>query len=528
MKSTLPTLPPPRDSAATSQPEAAGPGKAAPSVPAAAGVVAPATLDFALLRGALEEIPFGVATTRGAALLYANEALSRIFGAPGLEQRQVSDLFTPSIYADIARALEETRVFDDRVKSRGFDGRELDLEVHVEQYSSEAQGTGGFLVVRDVSAEASALGRLVEQLAGALFRVRVADAAIELVSPGIARITGIDAARCVKSPVLLTTLLSGEERERVAFLYRRMVKGDLPTANAQVSLRRPDGVTRVVQIRANARRDTGGFVRHIDGVIIDAARDPETAPAEGPHRPEPAFFERDATARATMDLTHDVLREASQQLNAVAREVRALRALIRTHARAIPADTVTEIGLRLDSLTSASGAAGALNRGARQALSRGSLGGTLGEILDAVRGTLAPTIGDGAVIIDTGDAAAFVVPDHVEGLTLAITHLALRAFRFAGSGTVRLTAHRVPSEPPALRRGPPREQVTVEILGAAPADLADSAMEISSEMLRTVSRPEEADFAHGAAQALIAVAGGAIESDDASFSTARSVVRLRG
>ncbi len=301
MKSPLPNLPPALGPAAPSQPPAA------PSVPAAAGVVAPATLDFALLRGALEEIPFGVATTRGAALLYANEALSRIFGAPSLEQRQVSDLFTPSVYADIARALEETRVFDDRVKSRGFDGRELDLEVHVEQYSSEAQGTGGFLVVRDVSAEASALGRLVEQLAGALFRVRVADAAIELVSPGIARITGIDAARCVKSPVLLTTLLSGEERERVAFLYRRMVKGDLPTANAQVSLRRPDGVTRVVQIRANARRDTGGFVRHIDGVIIDAARDPETAPAEGPHRPEPAFFERDATARATMDLTHDVV-----------------------------------------------------------------------------------------------------------------------------------------------------------------------------------------------------------------------------
>ena len=39
----------------------------------------PATLDFALLRGAIEEIPIGVATMREGAIVYANEALAHIF-----------------------------------------------------------------------------------------------------------------------------------------------------------------------------------------------------------------------------------------------------------------------------------------------------------------------------------------------------------------------------------------------------------------------------------------------------------------
>ena len=63
-----------------------------------------ATLDFALLRGALEEIPFGVATTRGDSILYANEALARIFGVPQgvLENKQVAQLFTESTVLGLA------------------------------------------------------------------------------------------------------------------------------------------------------------------------------------------------------------------------------------------------------------------------------------------------------------------------------------------------------------------------------------------------------------------------------------------
>ena len=67
----------------------------------------------------------------------------------------------------------------------------------------------------------------------------------------------------------------------------------------------------------------------------------------------------------------------------------------------------------------------------------------------------------------------------------------------------------------------------IEIAGTAPADMADVAVEISSELVNTVPRPAEADQAYHAAQVLIAAAGGALESDDASFSSARTVVRLR-
>ena len=78
-------------------------GAAAPQAPPASGEVVPAytvaipgaplrpslrlppaTLDFALMRGALEEMPFGVATMRGDVVVYANETLTRLFGAqPG-------------------------------------------------------------------------------------------------------------------------------------------------------------------------------------------------------------------------------------------------------------------------------------------------------------------------------------------------------------------------------------------------------------------------------------------------------------
>src|SRR5262249_23848294 len=156
-----------------------------------------------------------------------------------------------------------------------FDGRSIDVEVHIEQYTSEVQSVGGFFVVRDVSLELGALGRLVDHIGGALFRVRVADGAIELLSPAIGKLTRVDAATCSQHPALLTALVSTEERERVMFLYRRLARGEIPMASAQVSLRRQDGAVRVLQIRATGRRDTGGVVRHIDGVVSDAGRDVE-------------------------------------------------------------------------------------------------------------------------------------------------------------------------------------------------------------------------------------------------------------
>ncbi|APR85493.1 Hypothetical protein A7982_10842 [Minicystis rosea] len=481
----------------------------------------------------MEEIPFGVATTRGDVVVYANDAMTRLFGAVagGLENKPLSALFAPSSFAEIARSHADGRVFDGRVTALVDGGRELLLDVHIEWYSSEVQGTGGFLVARDLSLELGALGRLIEQLGGAHFRLRVTEGVLESVSPSIAKLTGLDAAKCITRPVLITTLVSNEERERVAFLYRRMAKGELPAANAQVSLRRADGVTRLVQIRATARRDTSGAVRHIDGIIIDAARDPDAAPGvvdaarvEGASDPS-----NDPAARATGDLAYELLRETSQHLTSLFREVRALRGALRAYEAEIPPDIAAELTARVDAIAGAAGATGALNRGVRHALARASMGATLGEILEGIRATLGPAIGDGSIKVDAGDAAAIVIPEHIDELTLALTHLALRAYRFAGSGALRLSARRVappPLEPRGLRRAS-GEHAIIEIVADAPLDLAGAAMEISSDMLRTIPRPDEVDVAHNAAQTLIASAGGVIESDDASFSTARTVVRLK-
>ncbi|MFT3775583.1 MAG: PAS domain-containing protein [Minicystis sp.] len=500
--------------------------------------VPPATLDFALLRGALEEIPFGVATTRGDVVLYANESLNRMFGVSngGLERKGFGDLFAPASYAEISRALAEARVFDGRVVALVDGGREVPLDVHIEWYSSEAQGTGGFVVAREVALELGALGRLVEQLGGALFRIRVGDGTLESVSPAITKLTGLDPTKCITRPVLLTTLVSSEERERVGFLYRRMAKGELLSANAQVSLRREGGITRLVQIRATARRDAGGAVRHIDGIVIDAARDPDAASASLDVRDGGAADrDRDPAARATMDLTYEMLRETSQHLTMLFREVRSIRNALKAHAPSLPADIVSELTARIDAVAAAAGATGALNRGVRHALARASMGATLGEVLEGVRATLGPSIGDASIRVDAGDAGSMVIPERVDELTLALTHLALRAFRFAGSGSLRICARRTPPPPPdprhppmrTGRRPPERDHAVVEIIADAPADLADAAMEISSDMLRTVPRPDEADHAHQAAQMLIAAAGGMIETDDATFSMARSVVRLK-
>ena len=96
-------------------------------------------------------------------------------------------------------------------------------------------------------------------LGAALFRVRVEDGALELASPGDRRLTGIDAATCMQHPVLLTALVSAEERERMLFLYRRLARGEMPVADAPRSASSArTGGRRVLQIRATGRRDTAG------------------------------------------------------------------------------------------------------------------------------------------------------------------------------------------------------------------------------------------------------------------------------
>jgi PAS domain S-box-containing protein len=492
------------------------------------------TLDFALLRGALEEIPFGVATTRGGTILYANEALTRIFGLPhgALDGKDVASLFDAEAFHRISVCLQEARVFDGRVRAKAADGRQIDVELHIEWYTSGAAGTGGFVVVRDVSAELGALGRLVDQLGGAIFRVRVDTGALELVSPTIVKLIGLDPAACMTRPVLLTALISSEERERLVFLYRRLARGEIPVASAQVSVRRPDGVRRVVQIRATSRRDASGVVRHIDGVATDAARESDATPAP-PVRGDTRAPSKDAVPGAIMELSHELLREGSQHLHALGRELRSFRSILRAHGAALPPAARADLEARVESMAATIAGASALSRGARRALSgTKTLGAPFAELLDSVRAILAPVVGERSLTLDAGDAGSLVIADRIDELGCALAYLGLRAFRFAGSGSLRLVAARSQGAASGIPRAAfggagGTEYITIEITGSAPPDLADTPLEISSDMLRAIPRPAEADLAYQAAASLILASGGSIEGDEASFTRARSVVRLR-
>ncbi|MEP7119696.1 MAG: PAS domain-containing protein [Byssovorax sp.] len=498
-----------------------------------------ASLDFALLRGALEEIPFGVATTRSGEILYANAALERIYGASsgGFEHKHVALLFDPETFLRISHQLDEKRVFDGRIKATGIDGRLVDAEVHAEWYSSEALGIGGFLVFRDVSLELGALGRLVDQLGGALFRLRTVDGALEYVSPSVAKLTGLEAPTCIEHPVLLTNLVSAEERERVVFLFKRVAAGEIASATAQVSLRRPDGRIRVLHIRATGRRDTAGIVRHIDGVVTDASRE-----AEGPYSLEPPTSHtaraqvrrRDSAnlAPSVMELSQELLREASQHLHSLGRAIGIAQLELGAAVESVP--QLAGLADRLDVMARSFAAATSINRRVRHALTGGGASTPLGDVLEGVRATLAPVIGDGVITIEAGDAGSILLDHRVDELALALTHLALRAFRFAGSGGLRLASRRIAPLPPDPRLrsrialAPPEAQDTlITLMGTAPPDSAVHGENISAELL-AVPRRDESDLAFAAVKTILAAVGGTIEVDDVTFDEATTTIRLRG
>jgi PAS domain S-box-containing protein len=499
-----------------------------------------ASLDFALLRGALEEIPFGVATTRSGEILYANAALERIYGAPpgGLEHNHVAVLFDPETFLRVSHQLDEKRVFDGRIKATGVDGRPVDAEVHAEWYSSEALGIGGFLVFRDVSLELGALGRLVDQLGGALFRLRTADGSLEYVSPSVAKLTGLEAPTCIEHPVLLTNLVSAEERERVVFLFKRVAAGEIVSATAQVSLRRLDGRIRVLHIRATGRRDTAGVVRHIDGVVTDASREGEASAysLEPPtsHTARVQARRRDGANLApyVMELSQELLREASQHLHSLGRAIGIAQLELGAAVEMVP--QLGALADRLDVMARSFAAATSINRRVRHALTGSAASTPLGDVLEGIRATLAPVLGDGVISVEPGDAATILLDYRVDELALALTHLALRAFRFAGSGGLRLAARRIAPLPPDPRlrsRIPIAPQETqdtlITLMGTAPPDSALHGENISSELL-AVPRRDESDLAFAAVKAILAAVGGTIEVDDVTFDEATTTIRIRG
>lgn len=501
----------------------------------------PASLDFALLRGALEEISFGVATTRSGEILYANAALERLYGASrgGLEQKHVRALFDPETFLRVSEQLDEQRVFDGRIHTKGLDGRPVDAEVHAEWYSSEALGIGGFLVFRDVSMELGALGRLVDMAGGVMFRIRTDDSSIEFVSPSVARLVGLDPSTCVEHPVLLSNLVSTDERERVAFLYKRLVSGEIPTATAQVSLRRPDGRMRVIQLRATGRLDTGGRVRHLDGVATDASREgPDSAgalPYDDAARIPPAPRRRTSVnvAPAVMEIAQELLRESSQHLHALNRTLGQVQAA-QSRGAAVPNAAADELGDQLDEMSRALSASSSINRRLRRAMAGTGASSTLADLLEQVRSALARIVGASAITLDAGDAASVLIEQRVDETIFVLLYLGLRAFRLVGSGTLKIEARKAPPLPIDPR---PRGRLAAEatevddtllvFVAGAPPDSSLPGVDISAEM-QAVPRESESEPAFTAAKALLALVNGTIEVDDLKMDEVRTVVRLRG
>jgi len=505
----------------------------------------PATLDYALLRGALEEIPLGVATTRSGQILFANSALERIFGASAgeLEQKHVSALFDRDAFFEISQILDEKRVFDGRVKTSGFDGRTIDAEVHVEWYSSESLGIGGFLIFRDLSLELSSLGKLLDQLGGVLFRIRVEDGALEYVSPSIAKLAGMDPETCVQHPVLVTNLVAPEERDRLAFLYKRVVSGELATATTQVNLRRPDGRMRMINIRATARRDTASTVRHIEGVLTDVSREaqeaaymahleaaPTSTRAVSSRRVDPS-----AAAPALLELAQELLREASQHLHSLGRELKTLRRdLGEPTPSALSTDDAERLLGRTELMARSFAAVSSLNRRVRHALRGSGASAAFADVLEEVRATLGPVIGDEVITINAGDAGGAMIENRSDELNIALTHLALRAFRMAGSGTLQIEARRVSPPPPTAKTRPRLGTPTLDrmdtlliITAGAPPDSSLHGAGISTDMLQTVPRRSENDQSLMAARTVLALCNADIETDDISLDEASTSIRIR-
>jgi PAS domain-containing protein len=427
----------------------------------------PMTLDFALLRGAIEEIPFGVATIRGDDITYANAALERTFGAPpgGLEQKQLASLFDDAQFTEIDRALREARAFDGRIRGKGMDGRAFDAEIHVERYMSQS-GTGGFLVARDVTLELGALGRLVDLMGGAIFRWRIEPtprprvakgkapprSLLEYVSPAIARLVGLEPDACVAHPELLEKFVATEEKDRLGFLYRRLAHGDVPTITAQISVVLSDGRAKLLAVRATGRRDTSGAVRHIEGVVTEAVTPLLSATAVPPsddapstsHPPKPKTdIPADGFVEALLEMGENLLREVDQHHQTLGREVRLLRGAMAGDDSELARDSTG----RLERITAAAGGAMGLTRRVRRAMRRTAANATVGDLVDSLRSTLSPCFGEAPLTATVApEARDILLKNRVDELTLALLHVSLRAFRIAGAGSLRIHALLVEGE----------------------------------------------------------------------------------
>jgi len=487
------------------------------------------------MRGAIEEVPLGVATTRGGEILHANAALERIYGAGAgcLDGMPIEVLIDGEELAAVRASLDKSRVFDGRLSTRGVDGRAIHAEFHAERYTSTTDGVGGFLLVRDVTFEVGALGRLIDQLGGALFRIRTRDARIEHVSPAIERLTGVDAQTCMERPEELVDLVPPGERERVRAIYRRLARGELQNGSVEVTLRRPDGRTSLVQVRATGRRDTTGRVRQIEGVVNDvssaasaralaAEHDAAHAAMAPPWAAEPRSG-RFVAPDGLLEVTRVLLQETSTLIGDVTSEIGAMGTMLKATYGTMPPNISHELATSLATVSARLAAATALKRRLRRALEGRPSTGPLVNVFESVRTALSPVLGEHAVSVSAGDSGGVILAAGLDELALALIYLGLRAYRLGGAGMLRIDAsHRRAT---LFDRRASRD-VRIEVVGEPQQDNGMNAVDSSSGLLSTIPRHSDMIAAFDGAQALLKAVGASIESDDVTVHAARTIVRL--
>jgi hypothetical protein len=138
------------------------------------------------------------------------------------------------------------------------------------------------------------------------------------------------------------------------------------------------------------------------------------------------------------------------------------------------------------------------------------------DMLENIRAAIAPTFGEAPLTITrAAEAAPLVLDQHVDAITLVLIHLALRAFRIVGSGSLWLEAT-ISLE----------AELVFEIAGRAPLGEVTAACDVSSDVLGTVPRPADVNRAEEAARLVIGAAGGTLDCEEASLQMLRTVVRL--
>lgn len=479
----------------------------------------PATLEFALLRGAIEEIPLGVATTRGNDILYANNALERLYGAPpgGLDGRDLTALFDVETLRHLNAFLEKRRLYDGRVRARGFDGRPIYAELHAERYKSEAYGVGGFLVMRDVALELGALGRLVDLLGGVHVHFAVDKNKVEFVSPSVYEVIGISSEDVRTRPERLLDRVSAEERERLEFLYRRIVAGEMLNATAQLAIQTANGPV-TMNLRATGRRDTSGDVSHVDAVVFPASPSSvvTTDPSARSIRPEAGNNTASTVTLAVVDLARELLREVSAQLQHAVQETRAARQVFSSGSPEMPDWLSKELEGGLGRVGDTTEAALAMTKRVRRGLESKSMSQPLRELLDGVSATLAPLLPGRQLAMATTDLGSLRVEDHSGELAIALVYLGLRAFRVAGSGALNMRV--------ALVNEGEQREARIDFVGEGKADQTLGA-DVSTDVT-LLTRQTEFDHAFLGVQVLLGMLGASIETDVATLERARTVVRV--